>query len=194
MANQPEFMLGISQPQNNYNKNKLYKTYIVIFNTSKEVLLINNILPELFLKDNNRIKNNSNKNLELKYNLNDLKFIKTIQKNGANNTKYFVNVYFTPNNLIGDNYQFIQYDSIINYIPINQKKNYSKNFIELKNIIESHLKNNVHAQIINDVNQARKEMEENNIGNSNKNINQDLFEQSQQVEDYDTSDEEEDEN
>ena len=193
MANQPEFMLGISQPQNNYNKNKLYKTYIVIFNTSKEVLLINNILPELFLKDNNRIKNNSNKNLELKYNLNDLKFIKTIQKNGANNTKYFVNVYFTPNNLIGDNYQFIQYDSIINYIPINQKKNYSKNFIELKNIIESHLKNNVHAQIINDVNQARKEMEENNIGNSNKNINQDLFEQSQQVEDYDTSDEEDQE-
>ena len=40
MANQPEFMLGISQPQNNYNKNKLYKTYIVIYNTSKEVLLI----------------------------------------------------------------------------------------------------------------------------------------------------------
>ena len=146
MSNQPDFMLGISEPLNNSNRNnnrnKLYKTYIVIFNTNKNILLINNTLPELFLKDNTRIKNNSNKNLELKYNLNNLDFIKTIEKLGINNTKYFVNVYFTPNNLINDNYSLVPYDNVINYIPETQKRNYSKKFIELKKIIESYLENN----------------------------------------------------
>ena len=48
MSNQPDFMLGISEPLNNSNrnnnKNKLYKTYIVIFNTNKNILLDSNSL------------------------------------------------------------------------------------------------------------------------------------------------------